>query len=299
MQMIENIHQRLILISKREGGIFSPKRKQGEHEKLPLGSTFQSVHFANGNPAKPLKTSRRKNFNRYNFHVFPTRFNRPKQGLLAFLATRHSSLATAFNALCYTPPRGDPPRQMPSEYVGELRKLGQEITRKGAPCQSDDVVRAADLIGKNFAVQPHEVAILGLATDERFLRFIVPENLRTVGQIPLSSTNSLAARTVREKRPEIINHFSVVPHASVFEAVPIPPELVRGEPIQKIMSMPVMIEKKVVGVIQVSRKGATAAEAGPDFTHPQLRELKTIADALAPSIPLCPQEFPTVEPPLE
>ncbi len=186
---------------------------------------------------------------------------------------------------------------MPSEYVGELRKLGQEITRKGAPCQSDDVVRAADLIGKNFAVQPHEVAILGLATDERFLRFIVPENLRTVGQIPLSSTNSLAARTVREKRPEIINHFSVVPHASVFEAVPIPPELVRGEPIQKIMSMPVMIEKKVVGVIQVSRKGATAAEAGPDFTHPQLRELKTIADALAASLPLCPQEFPQPESP--
>ncbi len=186
---------------------------------------------------------------------------------------------------------------MPSEYVGELKKLGQEIARKGAPCESGDLLRAADLIGKNFAVQPHEVAILGLATDERFLRFIVPENLRTVGQIPLSSTNSLAARTVREKRAEIINHFSVVPHASVFEAVPIPPELVRGEAIQKIMSMPVMIEKKVVGVIQVSRKGATAAEAGPDFTHPQLRELKTVADALAACIPLCPQEFPQQESP--
>jgi hypothetical protein len=188
---------------------------------------------------------------------------------------------------------------MPSEYVGELRRLGQETVRKGAPCESGDLVRAADLIGKNFAVQPHEVAILGRATDERFLRFIVPESLRTVGQIPLSSTNSLAARTVREKRAEIINHFSVVPHASVFEAVPIPPELVRGEPIQKIMSMPVMLDKKVVGVIQVSRKGATSAEAGPDFTHPQLRELKTIADALAACLPLCPQKFPTQELPQE
>jgi hypothetical protein len=223
--------------------------------------------------------------------------NRPKHTLLAFLATRHSGTRNCLPHHVLHSAPGDPSPQMPSEYVGELRKLGQEITRKGAPCQSDDLVRAADLIGKNFAVQPHEVAILGLATDERFLRFIVPENLRTVGQIPLSSTNSLAARTVREKRPEIINHFSVVPHASVFEAVPIPPELVRGEPIQKIMSMPVMIEKKVVGVIQVSRKGATAAEAGPDFTHPQLRELKTIADALAPCIPLCPQEFPKPESP--
>jgi hypothetical protein len=183
---------------------------------------------------------------------------------------------------------------MPSEYVGEVKKLGQEMTRKGAPCETDQLVRLADLIGRNFAVQPHEVAILGLATDERFLRFIVPENLRTVGQIPLSSTNSLASRTVRERRAEIINHFSVVPHSSVFEAVPIPPELTRGDPIQKIMSMPVQLDMKVVGVIQVSRKGGTAADAGPDFTHPQLRELKAIADSLAPCIPLCPQEWPVV-----
>lgn len=179
---------------------------------------------------------------------------------------------------------------MPSEYIGEVRKLAQEIARKAAPCETEQMLRVADLIGKNFAVQPHEVAILGLATDERFLRFIVPENLRTVGQIPLSSTNSLASRTVRERRAEIINHFSVVPHSSVFEAVPIPPELLRGDPIQKIMSMPVELEKKVIGVIQVSRKGGTAAEAGPDFTHPQLRELKAIADSVAPCIPLCPQE---------
>lgn len=179
---------------------------------------------------------------------------------------------------------------MPSEYIGEVKKLAHEIARKGAPCETEQMVRVADFIGKNFAVQPHEVAILGLATDERFLRFIVPESLRAVGQIPLSSTNSLASRTVRERRAEIVNHFSVVPHSSVFEAVPIPPELVRGDPIQKIMSMPVELNKKVIGVVQVSRKGSTAAEAGPDFTHPQLRELKTIADSLAACLPLCPQE---------
>ena len=109
------------------------------------------------------------------------------------------------------------------------------------------------------------------------------DNLRTVGQIPLSSTNSLAARTVREKRPELINHFSVVPHASVFEAVPIAEEQ-RGDPIQKIMSSPIQSSGKVIGVIQVSRKGKAMTDAGPDFTHPQLRELKLIADALAPCI---------------
>ena len=36
--------------------------------------------------------------------------------------------------------------------------------------------------------------------DERFLRFVMPENLQGMGQIPLTSSNSLAVRTVRERR---------------------------------------------------------------------------------------------------
>jgi hypothetical protein len=176
---------------------------------------------------------------------------------------------------------------MLDEYIAELKKLAGEIAQKGAPCEPDQMQRAAHLIAKHFELQTHEVAILGHASDERFLQFIVPDNLRTVGQIPISSGSSLAARTARDRRAEIINHFAVVPHASVFEAVPIPPELLPTEPIQKIMSAPVMLDKKAIGVIQVSRKGTTMAETGPDFTHPQLRELRTIADALAPCILLC------------
>jgi GAF domain-containing protein len=145
------------------------------------------------------------------------------------------------------------------------------------------------LISKNFGVRIHEVAILGLTSDERSLRFLAPDSLRAIGQIPLSSTNSLAARTVREKRPEMINHFSVVPHASVFEAVPVSDEQ-RGEPIQKIMSSPILLGNRAIGAVQVSRKGAGPADAGPDFTSPQLRELKIIADALAPCILLCIKE---------
>src|SRR5580658_6224724 len=40
--MIENIHQRTILISKREGGMFPPKRSQGEH--FP-GPGFQGLYL--------------------------------------------------------------------------------------------------------------------------------------------------------------------------------------------------------------------------------------------------------------
>ncbi|HXX21490.1 MAG TPA: GAF domain-containing protein [Candidatus Acidoferrum sp.] len=178
---------------------------------------------------------------------------------------------------------------MPSEHIGDLKKWVHELARRNNEGEVVRLNRAVELIGKDFGVQSHEVAILGLTPDERSLRFLAPDNLRAVGQIPLSSTNSLAARTVREKRPEVINHFTVVPHASVFEAVPIADEM-RGDPIQKIMSSPIILGNQVIGVVQVSRKGKTLADAGPDFTHSQLRELKTICDALAPCLMICNKE---------
>jgi GAF domain-containing protein len=178
---------------------------------------------------------------------------------------------------------------MPGEHIGDLKKWEAELARKGDEGETVRLNRAVELISKNFGVQAHEVAILGLTPDERSLRFLAPDSLRTVGQIPLSSTNSLAARTVRERRPEMINHFSVVPHASVFEAVPISEEQ-RSTPIQKIMSSPILLGNRAIGVVQVSRKGNAPSEAGPDFTHSQLRELKIISDALAPCILLCQKE---------
>jgi len=173
---------------------------------------------------------------------------------------------------------------MQSEYLGELKKWMITVAESAEEGSFVGLTRAVELISRNFAVQPHEVAIFIVANDEKFLQFVVPEALKVVGMIPLSSTNSLAARTGREKRAEIVNHFAFVPHASVFEAVPIAEE--RGDPIQKIMSAPIILDRKLVGVIQVSRKGKSAADAGPDFTHPQLRELKTIADTLAHCMPM-------------
>lgn len=178
---------------------------------------------------------------------------------------------------------------MATEFITELKKWANEIVRNSTSGNFVGMHRAVELIAKHFLVQPHEVAVLVAMPDERFLRFVMPENLQGMGQIPLTSSNSLAARTVREKRSEMINHFSGVPHSSVFEAVPISEDR-RGVPIQKIMSAPILLEKKVVGVIQISRKGATPSEAGPDFAPQQLRELKNIADTIACCIPLCAKE---------
>lgn len=178
---------------------------------------------------------------------------------------------------------------MTSDYLAELKKWVSELSRQGNEEEAIQFHRAAELISKAFAVNVHEVAILGLTSNGRALRFLAPDTLRVVGQIPLSSSNSLAAKTVRELRPEIVNHFYVVPHASVFEGVPIS-ETERADPIQKIMSSPIMVGNEAIGVVQVSRKGKTAPDAGADFTPLQLRVLKTFSDALAPCLLICAKQ---------
>ena len=173
---------------------------------------------------------------------------------------------------------------MPRQAVLNLTSLVEELVQRGENIDGAGLVKVAEQVGKAFHVQPEEVAILGFDRKEKFLKFLVPEKLQAVGQIPLTSTSSLAARSAREKRADLINHFTVVPHASVFEAVPLGEE--RSDPIQKIMSAPILFEGTVVGVIQVSRKGKSTASAGPDFTPQELRELVGAAEAIAPYLRL-------------
>ena len=174
---------------------------------------------------------------------------------------------------------------MVNDQIAELKKWALDLALRDGDGEEVEWKLAAEIISRSFGVKPHEVAILALTRDERFLRFLAPDNLRAVGQIPLSSAHALASRTVRDMRPELINHFQTVRHATVFEGVPIAQDE-RGDPIQKIMSSPVVAGDKAIGVVQVSRKGKTPADAGPDFTHPQLRTLKLISDTLAPCLSL-------------
>jgi hypothetical protein len=110
------------------------------------------------------------------------------------------------------------------------------------------------------------------------LHFIVPEALKNVGFIPLSSNSALAARTARDSRPEIDNNFATAKHATVFEGVKITAE--SAEAIQKIISAPILSDGKVIGVIQVSRKGSDPASAGPDFAAGELGKVLALCKPL-------------------
>jgi transcriptional regulator with GAF, ATPase, and Fis domain len=178
--------------------------------------------------------------------------------------------------------------EMSKAAASTVSTLVAELISAGKKPEPEARARLVGRIAAAFHVHPDEVAILEVVQKGYFLRFIVPEKLKGIGQIPLTSTTALAARTAREKRPEIVNNFSAVRHATVFESVPLSED--RGDPIQKIISAPILLDRKVVGVIQISRKGKNAFSAGADFSPQELRELIATAEVIAPCLPLLASE---------
>jgi hypothetical protein len=122
------------------------------------------------------------------------------------------------------------------------------------------------------------VAILGVSYRWRHLHFLLPQALKNVGFVPLTNNSALAARTARESRPEINNNFTSVRHASVFESVRTATS--SGEAIQKIISAPIRCDGKVVGGIQVIRKGLNVLDSGADFTADDLGRILAICRPL-------------------
>jgi hypothetical protein len=171
------------------------------------------------------------------------------------------------------------------EFLGQIMSLVTDLERLAHALRDTESAQpivwssVAERIAKGLGVKADEVGILGLSSKWRHLHFLAPEALKNVGFIPLTSNSALAARTARDSRPEIDNNFASARHATVFEGV----KTSGGEPgdaIQKIMSAPILAGDKVIGVIQISRKGANAATAGPDFTPADLGKVLALTKPL-------------------
>ena len=163
----------------------------------------------------------------------------------------------------------------------ELARLVDEIMKSGKAIGEEEWGKIAQQLAKTFSVKPDEVAILQLSDNGAILRFIYPLRLQKVGSIPMTTTNSLAVRTVRDKRPEMINNFPAQKHPTVFEAVTLDPAAQEKQPIQKIMSAPLLVDGKSIGAVQISRKGKSPTTVGADFTMRDLTTLITTTGLLA------------------
>jgi len=160
--------------------------------------------------------------------------------------------------------------------VNELEKMLSESPSSDRVC-----LKLAQILH----VRRNEVALLRL--EKGSLRFIYPPELRSAGVLPLSGS-AVAARTAATCTPLLSNTFMRVKHVSLFEAVKLGAggdEEDRSQeqmPIQKIISVPVAPSGgNVMGVVQVSRKGLDASNAGADFTSEDLKQLEQAAEILA------------------
>lgn len=164
-------------------------------------------------------------------------------------------------------------------------QIASECEAQGlSPKNSERIARE---LAKVFGVKDDEVGIMRI--QKQNLIFCYPPKLHSVGSIPLNTASSVAVRTANSRRAEVLNNFAQVKHTSVFEAVQLSGsgQQVGSERqdrhlhiIQKLMSVPVVGPSGTLGVIQVSRKGATAPSAGPDFTPADLQKLVAAAASL-------------------
>src|SRR5260370_13496740 len=106
---------------------------------------------------------------------------------------------------------------MSTSLVEELERMAEALEAGGSGRVEIRLASLAEKIAKELGVQTDEVAIMGVSTRWRHLYFLVPQALKNVGFVPLSSPSALAARTARENRTEINNNFSAVRHATGFE----------------------------------------------------------------------------------
>jgi hypothetical protein len=141
-------------------------------------------------------------------------------------------------------------------------------------------------LARIFHVRQHEIALFTL--NNSMLRFLFPAELRMAGAIPVNGS-SLVARTALTQKAEFFNSFATVRHSSIFETIKVgttteldPSTMV----IQKLMTAPVVNPAgELAGVLQVSRKGPSLHNSGPDFTAEDLRLLEGAARLIGRILP--------------
>jgi len=132
----------------------------------------------------------------------------------------------------------------------------------------------------NFDLEPDEVAILLTDKDNMVLSFAYPEHLVNAGMIPISSPDAFAARVFKLNRGMIENNFNQMKHLHLFEFIKGPGEKVRK--IWKMMSTILRAGDVKFGIIEISRKGENADDAGEDFNTDNLEFLEDTIVEITP-----------------
>ena len=175
-----------------------------------------------------------------------------------------------------------------SHYEASMQDL-QEILKAMAAKRSevadtrelflDMAERVVKRVSAEFGIKNDEVAILFLTSDSRALRFAAPRKLSELGTIPVTKRDSIAVNVFARRAGEALNNVPMVKHVAFFESVKLREKPV---PIQKMVTVPIMHGGEPVGVAQISRKGESPHDAGPDFSAADVRKAEEIFAQVAP-----------------
>jgi hypothetical protein len=138
--------------------------------------------------------------------------------------------------------------------------------------------RIAKAFSREFSCRSDEIAILLLTGDGHHLRFVAPRQLVGLGSIPVTKRDSIAVAVLARRTGELTNNVPGVKHVSFFESVKLRD---KPAPIQKMITVPILWNGHPIGVGQVSRKGETSREAGPDFSEADLQYSQEIFNGIA------------------
>src|SRR4029453_1397924 len=139
--------------------------------------------------------------------------------------------------------------------------------------------RMVKVVSAAFNAKGDEVAILFLTADASHLRFVAPRKFSSLGTVPVTKRDSIAVNVFQKQQGEVMNNVPMVRHVAFFESVKLRDRVV---PIQKMITVPIMFDGRAVGVAQVSRKGDSPMEAGPDFGPGDVKRAQDIFQDVAP-----------------
>ena len=170
------------------------------------------------------------------------------------------------------------------ELIAILTAMASKKGEIGNPLELflDMAERIVKSVSIEFGAKNDEVAILVLTSDQKHLRFAAPRKFADLGTIPVSKRDSIAVNVLARKSGEAMNNVPMVKHVSFFESVKIKDR--PAVPIQKMITVPILLRGEVVGVAQVSRKGDSPAEAGPAFTPADGAKAQSLFSKISPSL---------------
>jgi len=177
--------------------------------------------------------------------------------------------------------------------MGISEKIQALLRTKGPSKEAlrDGAGAFAEAIAGTLEVKKEEVAVLILNSTGQTLRFVWPPQLfESQAAFPANHKNAIASQVLATMKGRVDNKLAESKHLRFYENV-------KGMettkiPIQKMVALPLVAGAQTLGVVEVSRKGRTPEEAGPNFSPEDAQKLVALTKEAAPLLArLVPQPF--------